>query len=138
MRELFIKCFGRLLAILGCSTLVTACYGVPPMPYTVSGHVTDGDTGEPVEGILVRVSERYFSGCDGEEPQYGIGETRSVKTSKEGEFDLKFHEYGSQDVIVEWQDVDGPENKEYQSGTMIVPIDESENITIAMTPESGE
>ena len=58
MRNFIIKYFGRLLAIIGCSTMVTACYGVPYDEYIpregISGRVVDSETGEPIKGIKVR------------------------------------------------------------------------------------
>ena len=58
MREFLIKTFARLFAVLGCSTLVTACYGVPYDSFDakVSGRVTDSQTAQPVKGILVRMT----------------------------------------------------------------------------------
>ena len=47
MRDFIVKHFGRILAVLGCSTLVTACYGVPYDEYdpdfNVSGRVVDSE-----------------------------------------------------------------------------------------------
>jgi hypothetical protein len=52
MRDFFLRNFGRLFAVLGCSTLVTACYGVPYDNFhaSVSGSVLDADSADPIEG----------------------------------------------------------------------------------------
>ena len=58
MRDFIAKHFGRILAVLGCSTLVTACYGVPYNPYdpdfSVNGRVLDSETDQPIKDIKVR------------------------------------------------------------------------------------
>lgn len=137
MRDLFIRCFGRVMAILGCSTLVTACYGVPPTPYSVSGHVKDAETGAPVEGILVKVTERHIDGNFDSDPLYHVGTSNWTHTDADGAFSVRFHEYGSaDDVIIEWQDVDGPENGHYRSDTMVAYPEDAENLTIEIEREA--
>ena len=137
MRDLFIRCFGRVMAILGCSTLVTACYGVPPTPYNVSGHVTDGETGDPVEGILVKVTERYIDGNFDSDPLYHVGPSNWTHTDSDGAFSVAFHDREfAGDVLVEWQDVDGPENGLYRSDTMTAIPGDAENLTIEMEREA--
>lgn len=90
MRELFIKYFGRILAILGCSTVVTACYGVPTASYVFKGKVVDAETGNPIKGILVSVGPGYGQGTSQENGSY---ETSS------GSFPME----RSQDFLVEMQ-----------------------------------
>ena len=58
MKDFIIKYFGRVLAIMGCSTLVTACYGVPYEEYDphagISGRIVDSETEQPIKDIKVR------------------------------------------------------------------------------------
>ena len=58
MREFIIKYFGRIMALLGCTTMVTACYGIPVDPEThwVEGLVKDAETGKPIKGIKMGMS----------------------------------------------------------------------------------
>ena len=134
MRELFIKYFGRLLAVLGCSTLVTACYGVPMMDYQVMGAVKNAETGEPVEGILVKAFMRDIHGYDGDQPQYSLVTSQTTESVSGGSFRMFFTvDYYPHDFLIEWQDVDGPENGEYASGTLTVLPEDSENININLT-----
>ena len=46
--NLFIKYFGRLLALLGCTTMVTACYGIPVDPEThwIEGLISAHEAGD--------------------------------------------------------------------------------------------
>ena len=74
MKELFLKYFGRLLAIIGCSTVVTACYGTPFEVYSAKGRVIDAETEEPIMGIKVQITP---------EGGYGI-------TEANGSFEVRF------------------------------------------------
>ena len=131
MREFIVKYFGRVLAVLGCSTLVTACYGVPPMDFEVRGTVADAQTGEPVEGIMVRAFMRGIDGYDGDVPKYSIVTSETTESASDGSFRMTLMEdYYPDDFLIEWQDLDGPENGEYASGTMTALPDNTENINI--------
>ena len=140
MRELFIKYFGRILAILGCSTVVTACYGVMESPYEVKGRVVDAETGKPIVNIKVSVSAGSGYGTTG-----GVGSiyenddayARSTYTSANGEFDLTLHEhFGPDAFLVECTDVDGTQNGLYESTKEAIPMERSYDFVIEMTPKN--
>ena len=129
MRDLFIKYFGRILAILGCTTLVTACYGVPYAHYHVSGHIVDSETDQPIKDIKVRAVPSY-EGTD----EYPFD--MSTTTDSLGYFEL----YGAGDIeppvyIIECNDVDGELNGSYEPVIEEIPYEESYDIVIRMTPE---
>lgn len=139
MREFFIKYFGRILAILGCSTMVTACYGVPEVPFEVKGRVVDAQTGKPIKGIRVTVS----SGC-GYGATSGVGSManpgdsypQSEYTSPDGSFSVTLYEHYSPDgFMVECSDVDGESNGSYESSKEAVPVENSLGFVIEMTPK---
>lgn len=126
------------MAILGCSTLITACYGVPPMSYTVSGHVVDGVTGDPVEGIQIKVTERGAPTAEGEQqPQCDTISVRTTLSDEEGAFYIHFHDFEyPYDVLLEWQDIDGEENGLYDYGSTVTHPGESEDLTVELEPYS--
>ena len=120
MRELFIKYFGRILAILGCSTVVTACYGVPTASYVFKGKVVDAETGNPIKGILVSVG-----------PGYGQG------TSQEnGDVFVECYDYVYADSFVaEGLDKDGEENGSYETSSGSFPMERSQDFLVEMQPK---
>ena len=61
MKDFILKYLSRLLAVIGCGTLVTACYGVPYEKFStkVSCTVVDADNGAPIKGIQVRMTMGY-------------------------------------------------------------------------------
>ena len=133
MRDFIVKHFGRILAVLGCSTLVTACYGVPYDEYNpdfnVSGRVVDSETEKPIQDIKVRAvpssespeSYPYDSACS---------------TNSEGFFNILGPlETPSSGFIIECTDVDGELNGSYESVIEEVPYVESHDIIIKMTPK---
>lgn len=135
MRELFIKYFGRILAVLGCSTVVTACYGVPADPFYVKGKVTDAETDMPIEGIQVRVtSAQSNGGTSGVSTAFPSGEcSGDLFTSDDGRFSTTLYDYGAPDVfIIECKDVDGDMNGSYMPATTVIPFDESEKAVIKL------
>lgn len=140
MRELFIKYFGRILAILGCSTMVTACYGVPETPYEVKGRVVDAESGKPIKNIKVSVSAGSGYGTTGavgsiyeNEGSYPM----STYTSADGEFDVTLYEYFGPDAfLVECTDVDGLDNGLYEPLKEAVPIEKSQDFVVKMTPKN--
>lgn len=129
MKDFIFKYFGRILAILGCSTLVTACYGVPYSKYELSGRVVDADTDQPLKDIKVRVTP-----CEGNYKKYPYDS--SVSTDSDGSFELSFVEEDSPyGYIVECQDIDGDSNGSYKSVTKEIPYEQSYDVVIEMTPE---
>lgn len=129
MTDFIIKHFGRILAILGCSTLVTACYGVPYDEYDpharVSGHVVDSETDEPIQDIKVRAvpaNESFdsypydFTDSDG---YFNIGDFHPSPTG----------------YMIECTDIDGELNGSYESLIQEISYDESHDIVIKMTPK---
>lgn len=140
MRELFIKYFGRILAILGCSTMVTACYGIPDTPYEVKGRVVDADSGKPIENIKVSVSAGNGYGSTS-----GVGSIyendhsypQSTYTSANGEFDMTLYEhFGPDAFMVECTDVDGDQNGSYEATKEVVPLERSQDFVVKMTPKN--
>lgn len=143
MRDFIIKYFGRILAILGCSTVVTACYGSPPGYFlgeplprldfndNVNGRVLDAETGQPISGIEVKVVP---SNClpDSESSK----KFSPVHTSYCGHFEVVIAEedtYSS--YTVECNDVDGYANGSYNPVTEEVSSKVLEKeIVIEMTP----
>ena len=118
MRDFILKYFGRLLAIIGCSTVVTACYGVPFDLYSVKGRVIDAETEEPIKGIKVQVRP------DGD---YG-------ETDVDGSFHVGFYETASP-VSLECVDVDGPLNGSYESVNETIPSEDNQYYVIRMVPK---
>ena len=128
MKELLAKCFGRILAILGCTTMVTACYGVPYKPY-VSGRVLDSETEQPIKDIKVRAVP------SSESPE-AYPYDSACSTNSEGFFNiLGVVESPPSGFIIECTDVDGDLNGSYESVIEEIPYDESHDILIKMTPK---
>lgn len=120
MREFIVKYFGRILAILGCSTVVTACYGVPTASFTYKGKVVDAETGDPIKGIFVSVK-----------PGYGQGTSRET-----GDVYVRCYEYiDSESFTVECHDNDGEENGSYETTTGTFPFEQSQDFVIEMSPK---
>jgi putative lipoprotein (rSAM/lipoprotein system) len=133
MREFFIKYFGRIFAMFGCSTIVTACYGVAYDPYDtpfdIKGRVMDAETDQPIKDIKVRVRE--------------VNQSSNLKpfdfstsTASDGSFDMG----GTSDAlpsmyIIECTDIDGTLNGSYESVTEEVPYEQSHGIVIKMNPK---
>ena len=138
MRELFIKYFSRILAVLGCSTMVTACYGVPEMPFEVKGRVVDAETGKPIQNIKVTVTAGVeYGNTTGvgsvSTPEYS--DTSTAYTSKDGEIEMTLYEYFEPAAyIIECQDVDGESNGEYEYAKVAVPMENSQAFVLKMTP----
>ena len=127
MNNFIMKYFGRIMAILGCSTLVTACYGVPYDEYDpharVSGRVVDSETDQPIQDIKVRAvpaNESFDS--------YPYDFTDLDGYFNIGDFDPSTTEY-----IIECTDIDGEMNGSYESVTKEIAYDESLDIVIKMT-----
>lgn len=128
MREFIIKTFARLFAVLGCSTLVTACYGVPYESFDakVSGRVTDSETGQPVKGILVRmtVGSRSQMGDNAVQSLSPLGSYRDIYTDADGRFYQEMDVPGLPDgVLLECFDVDGQANGSYLPDSRVYPLE---------------
>lgn len=133
MKDFIVKHFGRILALLGCSTLVTACYGVPYNPYdpdfSVSGRVLDSETDQPIKDIKVWAVP---SGETLESYPYDSASS----TDSEGFFNIfGVVESPRSGFIIECTDVDGDLNGSYESVIEEIPYDESHDIIIKMTPK---
>ena len=140
MRELFIKYFGRILAILGCSTVVTACYGIIETPYEVNGRVVDAETGKPIEKIKVSVSAgRGYGTTSGVGSIYEDDDSypRSTHTSSGGDFELTLYEhYGPDAFLVQCTDIDGDQNGAYETVKEVIPMEKSQDFVVKMTPKN--
>ena len=121
MRSFFIKYFGRILAILGCSTLVTACYAAPPMPYQakLNGRVLDAETGEPIKDIKVSVERGYAQKVTAEDGSF------SVWCDREDQ---------QESFVIECSDVDGSVNGLYESARKTITADAFQDFVVEMTP----
>lgn len=133
MKELLAKYFGRILAILGCTTLVTACYGVPYDEYDpgfrIDGRVLDSETDQPIEDIKVRVTPS-------DEGYEGYPFVSTTSTSSDGSFDMMgLIETKPSSYIVECTDVDGELNGSYESVIEEIPYNESHDLIIKMAPK---
>ena len=134
MRNFIIKYFGRLLAIIGCSTMVTACHGVPHDEYIpregISGRVVDSETGEPIKGIKVRAvpsTERF-----GTTPY-----DSSVLTDEVGHFVITFDiDSCPPGYTIKCTDVDGDLNGSYKEViTKFTYEGDTFDLVIKMTPK---
>ena len=134
MRNFIIKYFGRLLAIIGCSTMVTACYGVPYDEYIpregISGRVVDSETGEPFKGIKVRAVPSTES----------FGTTpydSSVLTDEVGHFVITFDiDSCPPGYTIKCTDVDGDLNGSYKEViTKFSYEGDTFDLVIKMTPK---
>ena len=133
MRNFIVKYFGRILALLGCTTIVTACYGVGYDTYNpqfgLTGRVVDAETEQPLEGIKVRVVPT-------DENLKGYPYDATGFTASDGYFDLN----GPMDqtprgYIIECNDVDGELNGSYESQTQKVNTRQPVDLVIKMTPK---
>lgn len=122
MRELFIKCFGRILAILGCSTVVTACYAAPPMPYQakLNGRVLDAETGEPIKDIKISMERGYAQKVAAEDGSFSVWCDRDDQ---------------QESFVIECTDVDGSVNGLYESVCETITVEESQDFIIEMSPK---
>ena len=131
MKEFLIRTFARIFAVLGCSTLVTACYGVPYDTYDakVSGRVTDSQTGQPVRGILVRmtVGTRSQAGDNAVQSLSPLDSPRDVYTDADGRFYQAISMEREPDgVLLECFDVDGQMNGTYLPESKVYPLEMEE------------
>ena len=135
MKDIFLKYFSRLLAVLGCSTLVTACYGTPYDDFhgTVSGTVLDADTGEP--GISVRVTPGYRSQSSGNAVQSLVPTSEPVEyiTDSDGRFEDSIYSYREPDgILFECIDIDGAANGSYFPKSQVSEVEEAADLEITL------
>lgn len=140
MRELFIKYFGRFLALLGCTTVVTACYGVPveSETYWIEGLVRDAESGEPIKGIRMTVLPGAAAGStSGVDAMKVAGSPLELYSGKGGEFSGEGTAYQTPELYrLECLDVDGTANGSYEPSFMMVPGSEAADIVVEMTPST--
>lgn len=137
MKEFILKTFARLFAVLGCSTLVTACYGVPYDYFDakVTGRVTDAQTGQPVKGVMVKMTagSRSQMGDNAVQSLSPLSSTVVTYTDADGRFDEDLDVYGVPDgVLVECFDVDGEVNGSYLPEAKVYPIEEEGQIEVVV------
>ena len=137
MRDFLFRTFARLFAVLGCSTLVTACYGVPYEAYEtkVSGRVTDERTGEPVKGIQVRmtVGSRAVGGDNSVHTLLPFDQSVDSRTDGDGCFFTEIEVHIEPDgVLVECFDVDGEANGSYLPKSEVFSLEEVESADIRL------
>lgn len=137
MKNIILKYFSRLLAILGCSTLVTACYGTPYDDFhgVVGGTVLDAETGEPIKGISVKVTAGYRSQGSGNTVQSLVptGEPIEFITDSYGYFEDYIHSYREPDgILFECLDIDGEANGSYFPKSQVSGVLEADGIEISL------
>ena len=128
MKELFTKYFGRLLAVLGCTTMVTACYGVPYNGFRVQGKVVDAQTEEPIQDIQITVA-----------PQDGTP-LPSTSTNSNGIFVVySYFDIPPSGYTIECTDIDGELNGSYEDAVKEVTstYGDARNVIIKMTPKNN-
>lgn len=137
MRDFVSRTFARLFAVLGCSTLVTACYGVPYDTFDakVSGTVTDAETAQPIKGILVRMTVGSSSqrGDNAVQSISPMASSRDVYTDDKGRFYQEIGVEGVPDgVLIECFDVDGSQNGTYLPESQVYPLETEEVVEISV------
>lgn len=135
MREFLIRYFSRILAVLGCTTLVTACYGVPYEVYVpVKGKVIDAETARPVGGVQVKINVgNGVRGTTGVQASVPLGVPISTHTDRNGNFSATVEAYDNPDaVMLEVLDVDGEDNGCYMPGAMVTEYVEGDIIVMKM------
>lgn len=137
MKDIILKYFSRLLAVLGCSTLVTACYGTPYDDFhgTVAGTVLDADTGEPVPGISVRVTPGYRSQSGGNAVQSLVptGDPVEYITDADGRFEDSIYSFREPDgILFECIDIDGEANGSYFPKSQVSEVAEAADMEITL------
>lgn len=137
MKQFILKNTARLFAVLGCSTLVTACYGVPYEEFSskASGKVVDADTGEPIEGIQVRITAglRSQGGENSVQGLVPVYMSDDIYTDADGAFQEYVYAHREPDgVLIECLDVDGKNNGSYDPETVVYSLEEAENAVVRM------
>lgn len=140
MRELFIKYFGRFLAIWGCSTVVTACYGIPLDPEThwIEGLVEDAQTRKPIENIKVTLTPAADNGSiTGVQHIYVNESSREFYTSEDGKIEQEINIYpreATQLFLIQCEDVDGASNGTYAPVEKLISVHDAGDFVVEMTP----
>lgn len=125
MKDWFFRYFARILAVLGCSTLVTACYGVPYETFQVkvSGKVLDSVTGEPIKGIQIKLTpgSGSYQGTGSVSGVHPLSGSSTVISGMDGNFsETIYSEMMEPDgVLIECLDIDGAANGSYLPKTQI-------------------
>ena len=140
MREFIIKYFGRFMALLGCTTMVTACYGIPVDPEThwVEGLVKDAETGKPIKGIKVTLTPASDNGSTtGVQHIYVNESSREFYTSADGRIaqEITIYPYEETELFyLQCEDVDGSENGTYAPSDRLISTVEAGDFVVEMTP----
>lgn len=105
-------------------------YGVPTMNYMIRGQVKDAD-GKPVQDIRVNMLERGMEVQDGQlqgDPQRVQQwlDRSSVKTDKEGRFEINESGIPQEEVRLMIRDVDGVENGEYKNQLLEMKVEQGD------------
>jgi len=123
-----------LLTVLGFSALATSCtkYGIPVMygmpSVSISGKVTDKNTGKPIKGIQVTNLYAGFVPMYGVPPGDYTGSNTPAFTDTNGDYTI----YGERIYSdLSFEDVDGEANGLYNDTTVTVDIR-----NIALTPKN--
>lgn len=137
MREIILRTFARLFALMGCTTIVTACYGVPYENFDVkmSGRVTDAQTGQPVKGIQVRmtVGSRTIGGDNAVQSLSPFESPVCSNTDADGCFKGEASVYREPDgVMIECFDVDGEANGTYLPKSKVYTLEDGADADIRL------
>lgn len=125
MKDWFFRHFARILAVLGCSTLVTACYGSPYETYQVkvSGKVLDSVTGEPVKGIQIKLTpgSDSYHGTGSVSGVHPSASSTTVISGSDGSFSATLYSemIEPDGVLMECLDVDGAANGSYLPASQV-------------------
>ena len=133
MKDLLLRNLGRIFAMLGCTTIVTACYGTPYSIYNedIYGRVLDAESGNPIPDISVRITDATSASSGVLVPTVEIYDG---KTDSEGRFYGSIANKRGNAVIVECKDVDGKLNGSYQQKQETIENYSPQEIIIEMTP----
>ena len=101
---------------------MAVAYGVPWASHAIKGVVVDKETGEPIEGVEVKLAM----------PDENINYPKSWKTitNSEGEYKLSntYSYYTEKGAPIAFNDIDGEENGSYKSDTIYVDITKGEHV----------
>lgn len=137
MKDFILKYLSRLLAVIGCGTLVTACYGVPYEQFSakVSCKVVDAESGAPIKGIQVRMTTGYRP-SGGDNPVQGmapIDDPVNAYTDADGKVEEYITSCSEPDcLMIECLDIDGADNGSYAPSSGIYAADQIDNVVISL------
>lgn len=137
MKDFILKYLSRLLAVIGCGTLVTACYGVPYEQFSakVSCKVVDAESGAPIKGIQVRMTTGYRP-SGGDNPVQGmapIDDPVNAYTDADGKVEEYITSFSEPDcLMIECLDIDGADNGSYAPSSGIYAVDQIDNVVISL------